>query len=187
MAELSLVPRRATVARHRHIHRLGLCQGTALFVGAVLGPGVLALPRLAAAAAGPASLVTWAVLLALSVPVSLTFAALGARSPDGGGVATFAGSAFGRDLAAAVGWWFFLAIPIGVPAGALIGGEYVAVALGLGGSATVRGSGVSGRPPAGQAAPSRGELTSTPRSVSSRTRAAWPCSTAQCRRPRNSC
>jgi amino acid efflux transporter len=126
------------VARHRHIHRLGLGQGTALFVGAVLGPGVLALPRLAAAAAGPASIVTWAVLLALSVPVSLTFAALGARFPDNGGVATFAGSAFGPNAGATVGWWFFLALPIGVPAGAWIGGEYVAAALGLDGSATAQ-------------------------------------------------
>src|SRR3954451_22251275 len=124
--QLSVVPRWATVARHRRIHRLSLGQGTALFVGAVLGPGVLALPRLAAAAAGPASIVTWAVLLVLSVPVALTFAALGARYPDNGGVATFAGSAFGRHAAATVGWWFFLALPIGVPAGAWIGGEYVA-------------------------------------------------------------
>jgi amino acid efflux transporter len=138
MTDLATVPRAATVARHRHIHRLGLLQGTALFVGAVLGPGVLALPRLAAAAAGPASLVTWAVLLALSVPVSLTFAALGARFPDNGGVAAFAGFAFGRHTAAAVGWWFFFAVPMGVPAGALIGGEYVAVALGLGSSATAQ-------------------------------------------------
>jgi amino acid efflux transporter len=139
--QLTVVPGWAVVARHRRIHRLGLLQGTALFVGAVLGPGVLALPRLAAAAAGPASIVTWAVLLALSVPISLTFAALGARFPDNGGVATFAGAAFGRHLAAAVGWWFFLAIPIGVPAGALIGGEYVAAALGLDGSATVQVAG----------------------------------------------
>ncbi|NJC71717.1 amino acid permease [Planosporangium thailandense] len=128
----------AGVARHRRIHRLGLGQGTALFVGAVLGPGVLALPRLAAAAAGPASLVAWGTLLALSVPVSLTFAALGARFPGNGGVATFAASAFGRHAAAVVGWWFFLAVPIGVPAGALIGGEYVGAALGLDGTATAR-------------------------------------------------
>jgi amino acid efflux transporter len=138
MADLSTVPGWAAVARHRRIHRLGLLQGTALFVGAVLGPGVLALPKLAAAAAGPGSLVTWAALLALSVPVSLTFAALGARFPDNGGVARFAGSAFGRHTAAAVGWWFFLAVTIGVPAGALIGGEYVAVALGLGPQATAQ-------------------------------------------------
>jgi hypothetical protein len=88
-------------------HRLGTVQGTALFVGAVLGPGVLTLPHLAAAAAGPASILAWAALLALSVPVALTFASLGARYADGGGVATFAGRAFGPRIAVVVGWWFY--------------------------------------------------------------------------------
>jgi amino acid efflux transporter len=120
------------VRPHEGGHRLGLGQGTALFTGAVLGPGVLALPHLAAAAAGPASIVAWAALLALSVPVALTFAALGARFPDGGGVATFAARAFGPRISAMVGWWFYAAVPLGVLAGALIGGDYVAAALGLG-------------------------------------------------------
>ncbi|MQY05170.1 amino acid permease [Actinomadura macrotermitis] len=113
-------------------HRLGLGQGTALFVGALLGPGILALPHLAVAAAGPAALVAWAALLLLSVPVAFTFAALGARFPDGGGVATFAGRAFGPRAAGTVGWWFFAAVPVGTLAGAMIGGEYVAASLGLG-------------------------------------------------------
>ena len=38
---------------------------TALYVGAVLGPGVLFLPALAAEIAGPASFLAWAGLLAL--------------------------------------------------------------------------------------------------------------------------
>ncbi|GAA4508174.1 amino acid permease [Actinoallomurus oryzae] len=118
-------------------NRLGPAQGTALFVGAVLGPGVLALPHLAAVAAGPASILAWAALLALSVPVAITFAALGARFPDGGGVATFAARAFGPRTAAIVGWWFFAAVPVGVLAGALIGGDYVASAVGLGRPAAV--------------------------------------------------
>ncbi|MFI6290761.1 APC family permease [Nonomuraea sp. NPDC050790] len=109
---------------------LGWAQGTALLVGGVLGPGVLALPHLAAAAAGPASIVAWAALLALSVPVALTFAALGERLPGGGGVAAFAGRAFGPRAAAAAGWWFLCAMPVGVLAGALIGAEYVVGALG---------------------------------------------------------
>ncbi|MFC9971972.1 amino acid permease [Spirillospora sp. NPDC127200] len=111
---------------------LGLGQGTALFVGAVLGPGVLALPHLAAAAAGPAAIVAWAALLALSVPVAFTFAALGARFPDAGGVAAFAARAFGPRTERIVGWWFFGAVPVGVLAGALIGGDYVASATGWG-------------------------------------------------------
>jgi amino acid efflux transporter len=121
---------RATVPEHGH--RLGGAQGTALLVGSVLGPGVLALPHLAADAAGPASIVAWAVLLLISAPVALTFAALGARFPDGGGVASFAGRAFGPGVAALVGWCFYAAVPLGVLSGALIGGDYVASAAGLG-------------------------------------------------------
>ncbi|WP_068900654.1 APC family permease [Planomonospora sphaerica] len=117
--------------------RLGPGQGTALLLGAVLGPGVLALPHLAAAAAGPASIVAWAALLALSAPVALTFAALGGRFPDGGGVAAFAARAFGARTAAVTGWWFYFAVPVGVPAGALIGAEYVSSALGLGAGGTL--------------------------------------------------
>ncbi|MFV0132309.1 APC family permease [Streptomyces sp. HMX87] len=114
-----------------HGGRLGLGQGTALYIGAVLGPGVLALPALAAAAAGPASMVSWAVLLLLSVPVAVTFAALGARYPDGGGVANFVARAFGPRPAACVGWLFYAAVPPGVLAGAMAGGNYVAEVLGL--------------------------------------------------------
>ncbi|QYX79579.1 APC family permease [Streptomyces akebiae] len=118
-----------------HGGRLGLGQGTALYVGAVLGPGVLALPALAAAAAGPASMVSWAVLLLLSIPVAVTFAALGARYPDGGGVAGFVARAFGPRTAACVGWLFYAAVPAGVLAGAMAGGNYVAEVLGLSQSA----------------------------------------------------
>ncbi len=113
-------------------HRLGLGQGVAIFVGAVLGPGVLALPALAAHAAGPASILAWLGLLALSVPVATTFAALGARHPDGGGVATYVTRAFGDWAAAPVGWWFYFMIPVGAPAAAWIGAQYVAPELGLG-------------------------------------------------------
>src|SRR5437763_769403 len=61
--------------------------GTALYVGAVLGPGVLFLPALAARVAGPASVLAWAALLALSAPLAMTFAALGVRHPEAGGSA----------------------------------------------------------------------------------------------------
>lgn len=113
---------------------MGAGQGAALLVGAVLGPGMLVLPQLAAAAAGPASVLAWAGLLALSVPVALTFAALGVRHPDGGGVASFAGLAFGPRAAAVVGWWFYGAVPVGTVAGALVGGRYVEACLGVDGT-----------------------------------------------------
>jgi amino acid efflux transporter len=110
--------------------RLGLGQGTALYVGAVLATGVIALPALAADVAGPASLLAWLGLAVVSAPLAATFAALGARHPDSGGVATYARLAFGDRAAAVVGWCFYLSVPVGGPAAALWAGGYVESALG---------------------------------------------------------
>jgi amino acid efflux transporter len=112
--------------------RLTVAQGTALYVGAVLGTGVIALPALAAEAAGPASLLVWLGLVILSMPLASTFAALGARYPDAGGVSTYARIAFGPRAAAIVGWCFYFAVPAGAPAAALFAGAYLATALGGG-------------------------------------------------------
>ena len=109
-----------------------LPQGAALSIGAVLGTGVIALPALAAQIAGPASLLAWLLLIALSVPLASTFAALGARYPDSGGVSTYVRTAFGGRAAAVVGWCFYLAVPAGAPAAAMFGGGYVAAAFGGG-------------------------------------------------------
>lgn len=116
--------------------RMGSVQGSAMYVGAVLGTGVIALPGLAARAAGPASLLAWLALVVLSVPLAATFAALGARYPDAGGVSSYARLAFGAGPAALVGWCFYFAIPVGAPAAALFAGEYVADGFG-GGRTTV--------------------------------------------------
>lgn len=122
--------------------RLTAVQGTALYVGVVLGTGVIALPALAAAVAGPASLLAWVGLAVLSAPLAATFAALGARYPDAGGVATYARLAFGDRAAAVVGWCFYLSIPVGAPAAALWLGGYAAAGLG-GGRTTVEVTAVS--------------------------------------------
>jgi amino acid efflux transporter len=111
-------------------------QGAALYVGAVLGTGVIALPALAAKVAGPASLLAWLALVVLSAPLAATFAALGARHPDAGGVATYARRAFGPRASAIVGWCFYFAVPAGTPAAAMFAGAYVASAFG-GGQQTV--------------------------------------------------
>jgi amino acid efflux transporter len=113
---------------------------TALYVGAVLGPGVLLVPALAAEAAGPASVLAWAALLALSAPLAVTFAALGVRHPEAGGTAAYARAAFGRRVGAVTGWWFLAGVIIGAPAVALIGGFYVAELLGAGREGAVAGA-----------------------------------------------
>jgi amino acid efflux transporter len=116
--------------------RLTFSQGTAMYVGAVLGTGVIALPALAAQAAGPASLLAWLALVVLSAPLAATFAALGSRYPDAGGVSTYARLAFGERAAAVVGWCFYFAVPPGASAAALFGGAYVSAAMGGGTTTT---------------------------------------------------
>ncbi|GID31769.1 amino acid permease [Paractinoplanes brasiliensis] len=111
---------------------LSLTQGAALCVGAVLGTGVISMPALAADVAGPASLVAWLALIVLSAPLALTFAALGARHPDGGGVSTYVRLAFGPRAGAAIGWTFFFAVPLGAPAATAFAGGYVADVIGGG-------------------------------------------------------
>lgn len=117
--------------------RLTAVQGTALYVGVVLGTGVIALPALAAEVAGPASLLAWLAMALLSAPLAATFAALGSRYPDAGGVATYARLAFGDRAAAVVGWCFFLSVPVGAPAAGMWVGGYVSAATGGGTSAVV--------------------------------------------------
>lgn len=111
---------------------LGVAHGAALTLGAVLGTGVISLPALAARAAGPASLVAWVALVLLSIPLATTFAGLGARYPDGGGVSTYIRRAFGGRPATVIGWCFYFAIPLGAPAAAGFAGAYVADSIGGG-------------------------------------------------------
>ena len=126
---------RPSISRGSASH-LSTSQGAALYIGAVLGTGVIALPGIAARTAGPASLLAWVGLVVCSVPMAATFAALGARYPDSGGVSTYVRRAFGTRPAAITGWWFYFAVPCGVPAAAIFGGSYVATAVG-GGRPTV--------------------------------------------------
>jgi amino acid efflux transporter len=115
---------------------LTMLQGSALTIGAVLGTGVISLPGLAARIAGPASFLSWVLLVIASVPLAATFGALGARFPDAGGVASYARRAFGPKAGAVVGWCFFLAVPVGAPAASMMAGHYVAAAFG-GGRGTI--------------------------------------------------
>src|SRR5690348_10089132 len=74
----------ARVTRER-AHGIGVLQGTALYVAAILGSGLLVLPGLAARAAGPASIVGVCAVILLAVPLAGTFAALASQYPDPGG------------------------------------------------------------------------------------------------------
>ncbi|WP_426623083.1 APC family permease [Leifsonia sp. McL0607] len=113
-----------------HRGHLGVAGGAALYVAAVLGTGILVLPSLAAAAAGPGAILAVAALALISVPLAATFAALARRHPDAGGVATFARRAYGPTSARVVSYWFFFGTPIGAPIAALMTARYVVAVIG---------------------------------------------------------
>ncbi|CAN5568986.1 amino acid permease [soil metagenome] len=130
-SEPSSVPSPAADVDIVHHGHIGLASASALYIAAVLGTGILVLPGLAADAAGPASVLAVAAVLLLSIPLAGTFAALAARYPDAGGVATFVRLALGETAARATGYWFFFGVGFGAPVVASLGGEYLVAALGL--------------------------------------------------------
>jgi amino acid efflux transporter len=120
----------ATDAAPTHAGSLGLVQGTALYIAAVLGTGILVLPGLAATAAGPASLLAVLAVFLLSIPLAGTFAALASRFPDPGGVASYVRRALGQTWARMTGYWFFFGVGFGAPVVAMLGAEYVVAIVG---------------------------------------------------------
>ena len=106
--------------------------GAALYLGSLIGPGVLLVPALAVRAAGPASVISWGALLLLSAPLAVTFANLGARMPVAGGVAEYVRAGFGAEAGLITGGWFLTAVMFGAPAVSLMGGFYVSSLTGSG-------------------------------------------------------
>ena len=111
---------------------LSVPRGAALYIGALLGPGVLLLPGLAASIAGPAAILAWAGLLGVSALFAVVFTALGTRYPGEGGVSAYTTAGLGPRAGHAAGWCFLLGVVTGAPVVCLIGGSYVASLAGGG-------------------------------------------------------
>jgi amino acid efflux transporter len=107
-------------------------RATALYIGALLGPGLLLLPGLAAEQAGPASIIAWLALLGLSAILAAVFAALGHAVPGAAGAAGYAAAGLGRRAAAMTRWWFLAGVIAGAPIVCLIGAGYVTALTGGG-------------------------------------------------------
>jgi len=115
-------PRTAVAAAPQ---RLTTARGAALYIGALLGPGLLLLPGLAAAEAGPASLLAWAGLLGLSALFAVVFTALGRAFPSAGGVIGYVAAGLGARQGLAAGWSFLAGVIAGAPVVCLIGAGYL--------------------------------------------------------------
>jgi len=104
---------------------LTTARGAALYIGALLGPGLLLLPGLAAAEAGPASILAWLALLILSGLFAAVFSALGRQIPSAGGVIGYVTAGLGPRAGRASGWMFLAGVMGGAPIVCLIGASYV--------------------------------------------------------------
>lgn len=111
---------------------IGTPQAVALYIGAVLGSGVLIVPGLAAEMAGPASLLAWGFMTLLIIPMALSMGLLSAKFPNAGGVSYFVSLAFGPKVGTLIGWFFLMSVPIGAPVAALTGAGYMTAAMGWG-------------------------------------------------------
>lgn len=100
-------------------------QGAAMTIGAVLGSGILVLPAITADMAGPASLISWALMGILSLPMIIVIGLMSSRFPDSGGLATYVRQAFGAAASQITGLLMLTAMPFGMPVTALIGANYL--------------------------------------------------------------
>jgi amino acid efflux transporter len=126
-----------TATQPGHRPQIGVLRGSALYVGALIGPGLLLVPALGVQVAGPASILAWVALLVLSAPLAATFAALGVRFPVADGVSAYVRAGLGDAAASVTGGWFLAAVVLGAPAVSLIGGYYVADLTGSGSAVAI--------------------------------------------------
>lgn len=110
---------------------IGLSQGIALYIAAILGSGVLFLSGVTASMAGPASILSWLIVIIISFPLAYTFASLARKYPDAGGAATFVRNSFGYHFGNIVGWFYFVTAAVGQTIVSLTGAYYVNQAFGF--------------------------------------------------------
>jgi len=110
---------------------IGLFQGIALYIAAILGSGVLFLSGSTASIAGPASILSWLIVIFISFPLAFSFASLARRYPDAGGAATFVKNSFGYHPGNIIGWFYFVTAAVGQTVVSLTGAFYLSKAFGF--------------------------------------------------------
>ena len=96
-----------------------------MYIGALLGPGLLLLPGLAARTAGPASILAWLALLGLSALLAVVFAAFGRAAPAASGAAGYAQAGLGQAAGTLTRAWFLAGVVTGAPIVCLVGAGYL--------------------------------------------------------------
>lgn len=78
-------------------------------INSIMGTGIFFLPALGAKHAGPASLISWAILSIISIYIAMCFAELTSMFPKEGGIYEFCKQAYGRFWSFIIGWGTLIA------------------------------------------------------------------------------
>ncbi len=87
---------------------IGLLMAVMIGIGAMMGPGIFALPAPLAERVGPLGIVSYLALALVVVPTALNYAELGAAVPLAGGGYSFVSRTLPKTVAFLTGWFFWI-------------------------------------------------------------------------------
>jgi amino acid transporter len=87
---------------------VGLFMAVMIGIGAMMGPGVFALPSEVAQSAGPLGIVAYLVMGLLTLFTALSYSELGAATPIAGGGYSFVSRTLPDPVAFLTGWFFWI-------------------------------------------------------------------------------
>ncbi|MCS3614335.1 amino acid transporter [Salinibacter ruber] len=87
---------------------IGLFMAVMIGIGAMMGPGVFALPSEVAGSIGPLGIVAYLAMGLLTLFTALTYSELGAAIPIAGGGYSFANRVLPSPVAFLTGWFFWI-------------------------------------------------------------------------------
>lgn len=105
--------------------QLTLKDGIFLSIGSIMGSGILFLPSMIYATAGSNILYVWLITTLLCLPLLYIFIDMVKSVSDGSGVQGFISLGLGERIGAAIPVLFLGTVSFGMPASALVVGEYV--------------------------------------------------------------
>jgi len=87
---------------------VGLFMAVMIGIGAMMGPGVFALPSVVAGSAGPLGIIAYLLMGLVTVFTALSYSELGAAIPIAGGGYSFTNRVLPRPVAFLTGWFFWI-------------------------------------------------------------------------------
>lgn len=87
---------------------VGLFMAVMIGIGAMMGPGIFALPSVVAGTAGPLGILAYLLMGLLTLFTALSYSELGAAIPLAGGGYSFTNRTLPRPVAFLTGWFFWL-------------------------------------------------------------------------------